>query len=81
MMACQKAMKACLEGKEPTLVEMANIAAHLEDSIGATREETTGDTDDQSGDRYLAVRRRRQLKKRTQGDGGSWQKLATARRR
>jgi hypothetical protein len=32
----------------------------------------------QYGDRHLAVGRRRQLKKRTQGDGGSRKKLAAA---
>jgi hypothetical protein len=30
------------------------------------------------GDRHLAVGRCRQLKKRTQNDGGSWKKLAAA---
>jgi hypothetical protein len=34
---------------------------------------------DRYGDRHLAVGRRRQLKKRTLGDSGFWQKLAAAR--
>jgi hypothetical protein len=50
---------------------------HLEDS----NEEAVVETVDTLKDRYLAVGRRRQPKKRTQGDGGSWQKLAAARGR
>jgi hypothetical protein len=57
-------------------VEMVKVPAHLEDSNGATREETVGATHDRSRDR-----RRLQPKKRIQGDGGSQQKLAAARRR
>jgi hypothetical protein len=33
------------------------------------------------GDRHLAIGRRRQPNNRTQGDGGSWQKLVTAQGR
>jgi hypothetical protein len=36
---------------------------------------------DRYGDQHLAVGRRHQLKKRTQGDSGSWQKLAAAQGR
>jgi hypothetical protein len=43
--------------------------------------ETVGALDDNFGDRRLAVGRRRQRKKRTQGDGGSRKKLAIGSRR
>jgi hypothetical protein len=38
-------MEACLERKEPTPVEMVNVAAHLEDSSEATHEDTVWATD------------------------------------
>jgi hypothetical protein len=43
--------------------------------------ETIGALEDQYVDRNLAVGRRRQPKKRTQGDGGSRKKLTAAHRR
>jgi hypothetical protein len=43
--------------------------------------ETVGTLKDRYRDQHLAIGRRRQLKKRTQGDGGSLQKLAAARGR
>jgi hypothetical protein len=74
-MACQEVMEACLEKmdaylerKEPTPVEVANVAAHPEIP------------NDQYGDWHLAVRCRRQPKKWAQDDGGSRKKLAAARR-
>jgi hypothetical protein len=79
--ACLKKTAVCLERKEPTPEDMANVAAHLENSNGATREETVWATDHRSRDRRLAVRHRRQPKKRTHGDGGSRQNLAAARER
>jgi hypothetical protein len=39
---------------------------------------TIGALEDRYGDRHLAARRRRQPKKRTQGDGGSQKKLVAA---
>lgn len=45
-----------------------------------TAVETIGALEDQYGDRYLAVGRHRQPKKRTQGDGGSRKNLAAPRR-
>jgi hypothetical protein len=72
--ACQEATEAYPERTE----QMASVATHLEDSNIATREEALGTTDDRSGDRHLAVRRRRQPKERTEGDGGSRQKFAAA---
>jgi hypothetical protein len=43
--------------------------------------ETIEALENRHGDRHLAIRHRRQPKKRTHGDGGSWKKLAAARRR
>lgn len=42
MKAWRKKTTACLERKDPTPVDMANVAAHHEDTNGATREETVG---------------------------------------
>jgi hypothetical protein len=55
--------------------------AHLENSNEEAAVETVGALKDRHENRYLAVGRRPQPKKRTQGDGGSWQKLAAARGR
>jgi hypothetical protein len=68
---------ASLEKKGPVPEEMTNVAAHPEDFNGATREEAIGATEDRSRDRHLAVRLHRPTKKRSQGNGGSRQKLAT----
>jgi hypothetical protein len=75
--ACQEATKAYLE-REPTPVKTASVAAHTEESNKEDVTDTVGALKDQYGDRHLAVGHRRQPKKRTQGDGGSWQKLAAA---
>jgi hypothetical protein len=40
-----------------------------------------GSLEDRHDDRHLVVRRRRRVKKPTQGNGGVWQKLAAARKR
>jgi hypothetical protein len=45
--------------------------------LWVTPKETVWATDDRSKCRLLAIRRHWQLKKRTQGDGGSRQKMAT----
>jgi hypothetical protein len=79
--ARREATEACLERKEPSRKEMANVAAHPEDSNGATREGTIGATEDRSRDRRLAVGRRGRPKKRTQGNGGPRQMLAAIRGR
>jgi hypothetical protein len=55
--------------------EIESESEHLE----VPKEETA--VEDRCGDRYLAVGRRRQPKKRTQGHDGSWKKLAAACRR
>jgi hypothetical protein len=43
--------------------------------------ETIRVLEDRYGDRHLAVGHHRQPKKQTQGDGGSWKKLAATHRR
>jgi hypothetical protein len=78
MNAWREGSKACLERKEPTPMEMANVAAQLKDLNGEMCEEMVWATDDLSKDRRLTVRRHRQLKKRTQGVGGSQKKSVAA---
>jgi hypothetical protein len=60
---------------------MAKVAAHPEVPNEEAEVETVGALEDQYEDRHLAAGHRRQLKKWTQGDGGSRKKLAVARRR
>jgi hypothetical protein len=45
-MACQNATEAYLESKEPTPVEMANVAAHPEVSEDEAEVETIGALED-----------------------------------
>jgi hypothetical protein len=76
MEACSEKMEVCLESKEPTSEEMKSETEHevpKEDAIG----ETFGALKEWFRDRHLAVMRCSQLKKWTQGNGGSWKKLAT----
>jgi hypothetical protein len=54
------------------------MAKHKEVPKEEAALEIIGALKDRYGDRHLAVGRRRQPKKRTQGDGGSRKKLATA---
>jgi hypothetical protein len=56
-------------------------SAHPKVSNKAAAVETIGALKEQYGDRHLAVGRRRQPKKGTQGGGGSQQKLVAARGR
>jgi hypothetical protein len=64
---------ACLESKEPTSVEIQSAAVHEE----VPREErTVRALKKRYGDKHLAVGYHQQLKKWTQGDGGSRKKLA-----
>jgi hypothetical protein len=65
-----KTTEACLERKGPTPEEMANVAAHPEVPNEEAEVETVAALEDLYGGRHLAVWRRRQPKKRTQGDGG-----------
>jgi hypothetical protein len=69
--ACREMTEASLERKEPTPVEMANVVAHHEESNEMTEVETIGALESRYWDWRLAVGRRRQVKKWTQGDGGS----------
>jgi hypothetical protein len=74
--------RACLEEeKKPVPEETEAVAESREVPEGATYEETSGGTEDQTGEQRLAVRRHRQQKKRAQVDDGPRQKFATARGR
>jgi hypothetical protein len=78
-MACQAAMEACLESKEPASLERVRRGAwevHKEEAAV----KTFGAQKKRHGDRHPAVGRRRQPKKRTQDNGGSQKKLAATRR-
>jgi hypothetical protein len=79
MTACQETMEAYLERKEPIPEEMASVGTHPEGFNEETAVETVGTLKDRYGDRHLAVGRRRQPKKWTQGDGLSRKKLAASR--
>jgi hypothetical protein len=57
------------------------VAVHHEVPNEEAAVDTIGTREDRYGDRHLAAWRRRQPKKRTQGDGGSRQKLTAARGR
>jgi DNA repair exonuclease SbcCD ATPase subunit len=73
--ACPMKTRACLEEETGAVVES------LEVPEGATYEETSGGTEDRTGEQRLAVRRHRQRKKRAQVNGGPRQKFAAARGR
>jgi uncharacterized cupin superfamily protein len=80
MTACQKATEAYLESKEPTSVEIESVmldevVPKEEAAVKAVRV-----LKKRSGGWHLAVEHCRQLKKQTQGDGGSWENLAGAHR-
>jgi hypothetical protein len=78
--ACQEVTEACLESKEPTSEETESKLEHQEVPKEETAVETARTLKKRHGDQHLAIGRRQQLKKRTQGDGGSQKKLAAARR-
>jgi hypothetical protein len=69
-------MEAHLESKEPASFEVESKAEHEE----VPKEEASVNTfralKKRHGDRHLAIGRCGQPKKWTQGDGGSWKKLA-----
>jgi hypothetical protein len=73
--ACQEAMGACLESKEPASMEKEPVAVHEE----VPKEEAAVKTVRPLRKWHLDAGRRRQLKKRTHGDRGSRKKLTTAR--
>jgi hypothetical protein len=71
MKACRELTHACLEEeKEPTPEETEAVEKPQEVPEGATDEETSGCTEDRTGEQRLAVRRHKQRKKRTQVNGG-----------
>jgi hypothetical protein len=61
-------------------VEMANVAVHPEITNEEGEVETVGKLQDWYGDRHLVVGHFWQLKKQTEGNGGSQKKLATVSR-
>jgi hypothetical protein len=64
MEGCEERTEACLEEeKEPALEEPKAVAEPGEVPEGATVEETSGGTEDRTGEQRLAVRRHRQWKK------------------
>jgi hypothetical protein len=70
---------ACLDKMEANPGELQTVAVHQEVPKQEAAVEMIVDLKDRPGDRHLAVRSRRQTKKRTHVDGGSRQKLAAAR--
>jgi hypothetical protein len=79
-------MGSCLEKTEATdfeanSEETKSESKHQEITEEETAVENVGALNDRYRDRHLAVGCRRQSKKRTQGNGGSQQKLVAARRR
>jgi hypothetical protein len=77
--ACQEGMEASLESKEPASVETEFESEHKDVPKEEAAVEIFGALKELYWDRHLAVGCRRQLQKRTQGDGGS-RKLAATRR-
>jgi hypothetical protein len=71
-------LEACLEKEEANLEEIEVVVERQKVLNEEAAMETIGALMDRYGDRHLAVGCRRNLKKRTQGDGGSRQKLAAA---
>jgi hypothetical protein len=79
-------MEACLEKTEATDLganpeEIKSVVEHQKASKEETLVEIIGALEDRYGNRYLALRRRRQLRKLTQDEGGLRIKMATACRR
>jgi hypothetical protein len=80
MTACQEEREAHLESKEPTSVVIGSIVVHKEVPKEEATVKTVTALKKQYGNQHLAIGHHRQLKKETQGDSGSWKKLATAHR-
>jgi hypothetical protein len=74
--ACQEAMEACLDSKEPTSLEVVSEVEHEEVPKEEAAVKTVGALKKRHLDRHLAIGHRGQPKKQTQGNGGSWKKLA-----
>jgi hypothetical protein len=70
--------EACLESKEPTPLEVGSVAVHEETPKEVAALKTVRALKKWHRDRHLAIRHRGQPKKRIQGNGGSWKKLAVA---
>jgi hypothetical protein len=77
MKSWREEMKACPE-KRDAIPEETDVAAERQK---IPKEEAVVETIGAMKDRRLAVRRHGRPRKRTQGDGGSRQKSAAARRR
>jgi hypothetical protein len=69
-----------MESKEPTSVETESVAVYEKVPKEETAVKTVSALKRRYRDRHPAAGRHRQLKKRTQGDGGSRKKLAAASR-
>jgi hypothetical protein len=76
--ACQEATDTCLESKEPT--NMESITLHKEVPKEEAAVQTVRALKRRHGDWHLAVGCSRKPKKQTQGNGGSWRKLAATSR-
>jgi hypothetical protein len=75
MMACQEAMQAYLESKEPTSVESESVAVHEQVPKEEAMMKTVRALKEWYGDQHLAVQQCRQLKKWTKVmvvPRGSW---------
>jgi hypothetical protein len=79
--ARQEETWVCLEKWEANPKELETVAEFREVPKEETEVETIESLEDQYGDRHLALGCLRKPKKRMQGDGGSPQKTAVARRR
>jgi hypothetical protein len=79
MTGSHEATETCMESKEPSSVQKESAAVHEIPNEDAAVKTVRG-LKKRHGGRHLALGRRRKLKKRIQGDGGSWKKLATAHR-
>jgi hypothetical protein len=70
--------KAYLEKQEANQEEIKSVAVHEEVPKEQVAVKTVRAPKKRHGDRHIAVRRRDQPKKRTQGNGGSQKKLVSA---
>jgi hypothetical protein len=78
MKANQEVTEAYPEKMEANPEEMKSEAEHQQVPKAEAEVEIIGALKEQYGDRHLAVKCRRQLRKQTQGDGGSQKKLTAA---
>jgi hypothetical protein len=81
MKAHQEVTEVYPEKMKENPEEMKSVAEHQEVSKEEAAIGTIGALEDRYGKQHLPVEHQRQLKKWTQGDGGSWKKLAASRRR